>query len=738
MMSTSAEVVVQRREDRLELANGQLSLGFARTGQGNWQLANLAARRGNNWISPQAPPAPLWRARFLHERYLPPDEASRSRWDMRLHESWVTLDSLAAANVVASAEQAGDRGLLTFTWQAIALADSAEEVDVVLQISLAAESPLSQWTVRVENRAKHFSLWEMIYPVIGNVMAGEATTLVVPAGWGVSVDHAGAKSKVYEGHYPSGRCVAQLICLTDGAETLYWAAADKDAYHKRLLVEGNPSYDTVEYSVVQYPASMGVMRNAYSAPYAVDVGILPGPWYAAAKQYRAWALEAPWTAGGPIATRADTAQWIKDTVVWTNSEAEIPDAVRQVVQDVGAFARYLGVPTAHHWYAWHEIPFDNHYPEYFPARAGFKEAVQTLQEAGVRVMPYINGRLWDPQTDSWFADGAADASTKNREQKKYIESYQSHIVLAAMCPSTELWQNKIAGIVERLAGDFGVSGVYVDQIASAPPNLCFDRTHGHPVGGGDFWVRGYERLLAKAKTQGKAANSQLALTTEDAAEAYGGYIDAFLMCNSTQPDLVPLYPLIYSGLFLTFGRYLFNEDVADPPSFRTKVGQMFLWGAQLCWMPAGFLLAEQNAKEAAFLKKVAQAKAANQEYLAFGEMVQPPTLLNELPVIQTKWYMWNPDANFAILPMLDVSMTAVEVAAWRHAREEKWGLFFVNMSEEAHAVAWSFAVEAPEQWQAQEQGSSSGQPLQVGDRQLAGELMVPGLSVRVVELFPKS
>jgi hypothetical protein len=306
-----------------------------------------------------------------------------------------------------------------------------------------------------------------------------------------------------------------------------------------------------------------------------------------------------------------------------------------------------------------------------------------------------------------------------------------------MCPYTELWQNKIAGIVERLADEYGVSGVYVDQIGAAPPNLCFDRTHGHTIGGGDFWVRGYERLLGKAKTQGKQANSELVLTTEDASEAYGAYIDAFLMCNSTQPDLVPLYPAIYSGIFLTFGRYLFDEDLVDPTSFRTKLGQMFLWGAQLCWMPVGFLLADQNAKEAAFLKEVAQAKAANQHYLAFGEMVQPPAVLDKLPVLETKWCMWNPDADFAIQPLMDVTMPAVEVAAWRHSREEKWGLFFVNMSEEAQRVKWSFAVEQPEHWQAQEQRNPSTYPLQYENGHVAGELTVPSLSVRMMELFPK-
>ncbi|GAI12717.1 unnamed protein product [marine sediment metagenome] len=55
----------------------------------------------------------------------------------------------------------------------------------------------------------------------------------------------------------------------------------------------------------------------------------------------------------------------------------------------------MGVPVGVHWYSWHRIPFDDDYPHHFPVKEGFAEGVRELQEAGVFVMPYINGRLWD-------------------------------------------------------------------------------------------------------------------------------------------------------------------------------------------------------------------------------------------------------------------------------------------------------------------------------------------------------
>ena len=49
--------------------------------------------------------------------------------------------------------------------------------------------------------------------------------------------------------------------------------------------------------------------------------------------------------------------------------------------------------------------FDTHYPEYFPPRAGFDAALRGMQAIGLRVAPYINGRIFDQATASWTAHG---------------------------------------------------------------------------------------------------------------------------------------------------------------------------------------------------------------------------------------------------------------------------------------------------------------------------------------------
>jgi hypothetical protein len=82
-----------------------------------------------------------------------------------------------------------------------------------------------------------------------------------------------------------------------------------------------------------------------------------------------------------------------------------------------------------HWYNWHLIPYDNDYPHYFPTKPGFIEGIRELQEAGIRVMPYINGRLWDTRDrggEDWqFTERAHARGNEGRARQPFTETYYS-------------------------------------------------------------------------------------------------------------------------------------------------------------------------------------------------------------------------------------------------------------------------------------------------------------------------
>src|SRR5690606_20741723 len=99
----------------------------------------------------------------------------------------------------------------------------------------------------------------------------------------------------------------------------------------------------------------------------------------------------------------DIPEWYLNTVLWFSgmySDKILP------------LAKYLEAPVAYQWYNWHEIPFDSHLPDYFPAKEGFEQKVGSLQAAGVKVIPYINSRVWETGSKSWLEESPYSAATK--------------------------------------------------------------------------------------------------------------------------------------------------------------------------------------------------------------------------------------------------------------------------------------------------------------------------------------
>jgi hypothetical protein len=75
----------------------------------------------------------------------------------------------------------------------------------------------------------------------------------------------------------------------------------------------------------------------------------------------------------------------------------------------------------------------------------------------VRIVPYINGRIFDRNVLSWQTENASlytakshpktlyDRSASQNLISEYEEAYGSGAQFSVMCPSTNYWQTKIAG-----------------------------------------------------------------------------------------------------------------------------------------------------------------------------------------------------------------------------------------------------------------------------------------------------
>lgn len=98
-------------------------------------------------------------------------------------------------------------------------------------------------------------------------------------------------------------------------------------------------------------------------------------------------------------------------------------------------------------------------------------------------MPYINGRIVDYNANM-FNQTTLAASAKSsaprikpKHLSTYMEVYGSQQQQAVMCPTQPYWHQVMSDLVYQFTRNYGTSGVYIDQIAAAQADLCFDESY---------------------------------------------------------------------------------------------------------------------------------------------------------------------------------------------------------------------------------------------------------------------
>jgi hypothetical protein len=558
-------------------------------------------------------------------------------------------------------EQPTDRRLGALKVAARALADPATHA--------------VRWQLALEGQAAPWSLWRVVFPEAAVRDLGPRGAVLFPKACGEVQNDVWSRPFRFTGTYPSGWTTMQFMATyrADAQAGLYLAVHDPWGSTKDLLCESRPADKTLVLRYDHPVPDMGRPGNRFELSGAAVWRLLRGDWFDAAVAYRDWVRrEAKWYPRLTAEGRADTPRWMRDLSAWALGGGAPPSCVGSVK----GFAAFLGVPAGFHWYNWHQIPFDNDYPHYFPTQPGFADGVRELQAANVFVMPYINGRLWDTRDkgaeDSEFTRVARPAVSKNQQGEPYTEVYGSKetdgspVRLGVMCPSTPLWQNKVREIVLRLMNECGVRGVYIDQVAAAAPTLCFDPNHGHPLGGGHWWTEGYWRLLESLR---QAMPPDRILTTECNGEPYIRCFDGYLTWHWQYDGQVPAFPAVYGGAIQMFGRSYGGGETKNL-ALRMRAGQQLVFGEQLGWLNTALAQEPENAE---FFKNAVALRHRLRQYSAAGEMARPPKLLGEIPTVRADW-QWGGTAW--------VTTDAVLTGAWHLPAEQRLALIFVNVSDQ--------------------------------------------------------
>ena len=523
------------------------------------------------------------------------------------------------------------------------------ELSLELVFTLLPENRV-EWETHILNGQQNLSVLSASY--VPSPWAADNADCFIPEHSGCVVRNALRAHYCRRGIYPRGWTFTMSYFAAYAPDRerengFYCGVCDPFGAFRTMQAETDPIAKTGLFFARMHAPGYGKGGNAFSLSGRLVWQIFDGDWYDATLIYKDFVhTRASWLPAVGPEGREDTPLWMRELPLWimdwlpnTNPLADpVPTSINKRddepadkwYMDPIRLQQEIGTPLGYHVYNWHWIPFNNDYPHYLPAKKEFQENLQKLRAHNIRVMPYINARLWDTKdkenTDWMFSARARQWATKDGEGRLFTEKYESHepdgslCELAIMCPSSGVWKEELAGILQALFEDLGVDGVYMDQIAAAAPYLCQDPAHNHTPGGGSWWVEQYNLMMRRNR---QIRGDRGILTTEDNSEVYAKAMDGFLTWIWTTDNLVPAFPVLYAGYIAMFGRTTNGLKKGDPVFFKYETAEQFLFGGQLGWLNTDVLYREN---ELAFLKTIANLRYRYAAFFYKGEALRPGTL----------------------------------------------------------------------------------------------------------------
>lgn len=510
---------------------------------------------------------------------------------------------------------------------------------------------------------------EILFPNLNIAPAGGASNIAIwPRMSGVLYYDMPKSKAELSGIYPSASLTMQCFGSYDATQKtgLYFACEDPYGSSKEMKLKGLNG--AINWQVVWSTGG-----NNFEIPGVICLQPITNGWYEVGQIYKHFVkTKSQWWPSSE--TREDTPAWYKNNIVNIRGHGEVNSVID--------LARYLDVPTAYHWYCWTTQGHDRDYPNYTP-KDDYNKILHNLQAAGIKVKPYINGRVWAVldrgDTDYQYTTLALPNLVKSFDNDYYFEQYAEKF--AVICPATKLWQNKMPEVFNQVA-DTKVDGIYIDQIAAGAPKICWATTHNHIPGDAKSWLTdGYWKILQKIYDERKRTYPNLAIETEDNAEAYLRYFDGFLPWRWVDFNQIPLFSSIYCGKIQFVGRSYEGDDALGRAA---KLSQQLSNGEQLGWfaMPVVEIANPVNKDFSLFLKRVAHVRACLLDFFNNGEMLAPLDFTDAPKPVKSEWGYYGPR---------QISSPAIFSSVWRY--QGIVAIIFVNHSDEIQHAAFKIAPE---------------------------------------------
>lgn len=564
---------------------------------------------------------------------------------------------------------AADGNSLTATWR---MAAAEGSLDVKATIRLPQDTCLAEWTLDVDNHTD-CALWQIDYPRVSGLTAFKRAFpelqgpdwVIEPKGMGGKIPdpvnfvnrHKMVIDEVTREEYgnlgvdentgdiaysyPGMWCLQFMAYGHPDTGGLYFGIHDGQALFKAFgfYADGDDP-EHAAFILKQYPENRTARGADFASTFPVAVGPYNGEWWNAAFLYRAWALDQVWCARGPTRDRDDIPAWLKQLDLWywnhTFAKAGHPRLVFPIIERI---KEAFDCNVAFHWYGASDQNFDSYwnYPDVYPycpdVRRALIAGMKKFRELGVRCIPYINARIWNPETESYRIAGGDDWITVDEHGQSNGAWGQ---IGQTACPTAEPHHRLIRDITNRMIDEIGMDGAYLDQISSAYSLPCFNPNHDHAPGGHDHWCRGYRALLEDVQQDIKTRSPDNVITSESTIECYQDLLDADLARETTNlksviggPDYlpIPLYNSVYHDYHIIYGSVSkFTEKNLE--KFRFAEALCLVSGNQL--MIGGTFAGDEDKETLRphfeYMETMTRARKAARRFFNLGEWTPPMAL----------------------------------------------------------------------------------------------------------------
>ncbi len=737
----------------ITLENGKIELGFDRETGALIVFNDLI--NTHEYLDTNVKPGSLWKVAFLRGSDIETIDMTNSS-GFRFSKSDKTL---------------------TLTWDNFSGIEN-KDFKVVATVTLDADKPISSWGISVVGTAGE-KVHQVVFPVISGIKDLGHEYLAVPFGLGQlykepreQLSRIEEGEKIFEWHYPE--LSMQCFALYDKNRCGFYASCNDTQGYRKGFSFTLDTLNSLMYSLHNYP-SLDPDSNTYSPSYEAIIGSFKGDWITVAELYREWGSQQEWTVESRL-KKGLTPSWLTETALWVWNRG----TSENVLLPAAELKQRLELPVSVFWHWWHSCSYDDGFPEYIPPREGkesFVNAMKAANDQDIRAIVYMNYFQWGTSTESWKEENAAKYAVKdiNGNLRSHVYNIFTGKSLTNMCVATQFWKDKYSSLCDSVVNTYQTNGVYMDQTYLT--KLCYDKSHGHPIGGGNYWTKNFGELTNQIRSKVSGKNQPI-LAGEFCGETQLPYLNAFLTLQVSRErfagveelEIIPFFQAVYHQYAITYGSY---SSLIIPPydelwpkkyapeeplklletdfnnQFLMEQARSFVWGMQPTIANYQSFLASKRKDEIDYLIKLAKVRYNGLKYLLYGKFLRSPemqvpekefmisnlSIYNEVYVANKTIYSGKSDDDFQ-----KGKYPLVYSGTWK-ASDNNVGIALASISEDPYNV--SFKIDANDY-----ELSSSGEIYVIdidgrrklsdySDNEIAVNLILPPKGLCIVEVIPK-